>query len=61
MIIYIPIKEKSQRVPGKNLRLLNKTPLYMHCLYKLKDFKVYVDTDSTMIINSIQKNTDEYN
>lgn len=53
MIIFIPIKELSQRVPNKNFRLVNGIPLYKLCLYKLKNFKVYVDTDSEKIINEI--------
>ena len=46
MKIFIPIKEISQRVPKKNFRLFDGAPLYKHTLYKLKDFEVYVDTDS---------------
>tara|TARA_R110000796_G_scaffold221798_3_gene337985 strand:+ start:1685 stop:2329 length:645 start_codon:yes stop_codon:yes gene_type:complete len=53
MIIFVPIKKVSQRVPNKNFRLLNNIPLYKHCLYKLKDFKVYVDTDSQEVIDEI--------
>jgi CMP-N-acetylneuraminic acid synthetase len=55
MIIFIPIKELSQRVPNKNFRLVDGIPLYKRCLYKLKDFKVYVDTDSERIIKQINK------
>ncbi len=56
MIIFIPIKEKSQRVPNKNFRLVEGIPLYKRCLYKFKNINVFVDTDSVEIINSI--NTD---
>jgi CMP-N-acetylneuraminic acid synthetase len=50
MIVFIPIKEVSQRVPRKNFRLLNGAPLYKHVLRKYKNHKVYVDTDSEEII-----------
>jgi CMP-N-acetylneuraminic acid synthetase len=55
MIIFIPIKESSQRVPKKNFRKLRGIELYKICLYKLSDFKVYVDTDSDRIISEIKK------
>jgi CMP-N-acetylneuraminic acid synthetase len=54
VIIFIPIKHVSQRVPNKNFRKINNTSLYKRCLYKLKDFNVYVDTDSETIINEIK-------
>lgn len=50
MIIYIPIKENSQRVPKKNFRDFNGKPLWEHTIDKLKDFEVVVDTDSEEII-----------
>jgi len=46
MIIYIPIKENSQRVPKKNFREFLGKPLWEHTIDKLKDFEVVVDTDS---------------
>jgi pseudaminic acid cytidylyltransferase len=55
MKIFIPIKEISQRVPKKNFRLFDGVPLYKHTLYKLKDFEVYVDTDSEEILKEIQE------
>jgi len=58
MKIFIPIKEASQRVPKKNFRLFNDVPLYKHTLYKLKDFEVYVDTDSEEIIKQIGEDKD---
>ena len=51
MILFIPIKKESQRVPLKNFRKFNGIPLYKHCLYKLDKFEVFVDTDSEEIIN----------
>jgi N-acylneuraminate cytidylyltransferase len=54
MIIFIPIKKHSERVPKKNFRLLNNTPLYLHQINKFrKDFKVYVDTDSDEIYTTL--------
>lgn len=50
MIIYIPIKENSQRVPQKNFRDFDGKPLWEHTIDKLKDFEVVVDTDSDEII-----------
>ncbi|MDB4664892.1 acylneuraminate cytidylyltransferase family protein [Verrucomicrobia bacterium] len=48
--IFIPIKHNSQRVPNKNFRLFKGKPLWEHTVDKLKNFKVYVDTDSDQII-----------
>ena len=55
MKIFIPIKEISQRVPSKNFRLFGGAPLYKHTLYKLKDFEVYVDTDSEEILKQVEE------
>jgi len=52
MIIYIPIKENSQRVPQKNFREFKGKPLWEHTIDKLKGYKVVVDTDSETIIES---------
>jgi CMP-N-acetylneuraminic acid synthetase len=52
MIIYIPIKENSQRVPRKNFREFKGKPLWEHTIDKLKDFQVIIDTDSQEIIDS---------
>ena len=54
MKIFIPIKHESQRVSGKNFRKLGDLPLYKHTLYKLKDYMVFVDTDSNEIIEGIR-------
>lgn len=55
MIVFIPIKEISQRVPGKNFRKLKGTELYKKLLYKLTNHNVFIDTDSDIIINEIKK------
>lgn len=56
MNIFIPIKEKSQRVPNKNFRMFGNVALYERTLNKLKDHSVYVDTDSEFLINQIKEN-----
>jgi len=53
MIIYIPIKHNSQRVPRKNFRFFGEEPLYKHTLLKYSKYKVYVDTDSAEITDGI--------
>jgi CMP-N-acetylneuraminic acid synthetase len=54
MILFVPIKENSQRVPRKNFRLFGGEPLYKHSLLKFTDYEVYVDTDSTKIEREIK-------
>ena len=55
MKIFVPIKENSQRVPRKNFRVLSRNPLYLRLFEKLKNFDVYVDTDSDEIIKSLSE------
>lgn len=55
MKIFIPIKQKSQRVPNKNFRDFGGVPLYKHTLYKLRGLDVYVDTDSDEIVEEAEK------
>lgn len=50
--IFIPIKTNSQRVPNKNFRIFKGKPLWEHTVDKLKNFKVYLDTDSDAIIEN---------
>ena len=57
MLIFIPIKKLSQRVPGKNFREINGVPLYKHTLYKLEKYKVFVDTDSDKIVEECKTDT----
>lgn len=57
MIVFIPIKNNSQRVPRKNFRIFNGEPLYKHTLLKYKQHEVYVDTDSTEILEEIRQDT----
>lgn len=53
MIVFIPIKQNSQRVPRKNFRDFGGIELYKHTLYKYVNHEVYVDTDSEEIIYQI--------
>tara|TARA_B100000963_G_scaffold352600_1_gene366025 strand:+ start:7235 stop:7867 length:633 start_codon:yes stop_codon:yes gene_type:complete len=49
-IVFIPIKQISERVPNKNFRSFQGKTLWEHTIDKLKSFKVYIDTDSSSII-----------
>lgn len=52
MIIFIPIKKNSQRVPRKNFRSFAGKPLWKHTIDKVrKEYPIYIDTDSEEIIN----------
>ena len=51
MIVFIPIKKESERVPNKNFRQLDGLPLWKYCVEKLEKYSVYIDTDSDEIIN----------
>ena len=58
VIATIPIKTNSERVPGKNFKLVNSKPLYRYMLEKAvvcKFDKVYVDTDSVEIMEYCDK------
>jgi CMP-N-acetylneuraminic acid synthetase len=44
--VFIPIKKRSKGVSDKNFLELDGIPLWRRSLLKLKDFQVYVDTDS---------------
>jgi CMP-N-acetylneuraminic acid synthetase len=55
----VPMRHHSQRVPGKNYRLLASKPLYQHIVETLLEIpeigKVIVDTDSEPIRDGLQK------
>ena len=55
----VPMRHHSQRVPGKNYRLLDGRPLYQHILSTLEKVpeitQVVVDTDSPEVVEGIQK------
>ena len=52
VVSIIPIKQKSERVKGKNFKTISKLPLYAYFLNKLdrSNFdEIYIDTDSDEI------------
>lgn len=55
----VPMRHHSQRVPGKNYRLLGGKPLYQHILDTLQHVpevdQIVVDTDSPEIIDGLQR------
>ncbi len=55
----VPMRDKSQRVEGKNYRMLAGKPLYQHILLTLltcpEIAEIVVDTDSQVIIEGLQK------
>ena len=53
--IFFIIKENSQRLKNKNFLIINGLPLYKFVLYKFKNFKVFVDTDSDKIYDNCKK------
>tara|TARA_Y100000592_G_scaffold34988_3_gene55624 strand:- start:317 stop:970 length:654 start_codon:yes stop_codon:yes gene_type:complete len=55
MIIFIPIKHNSQRVPKKNFREFSGFPLYKHVIRKFHDHEVFIDTDSEEILKECKK------
>lgn len=55
MVIFLPIKQHSQRVPRKNFRDFGGEPLYKVALLKYKQHSVYVDTDSPELTREIKK------
>lgn len=53
MIIFIPIKKNSQRVPGKNFREFKGKKLFSYVIDNLLslEFDIYIDTDSDEVID----------
>ena len=60
IVALIPMRHHSQRVPGKNYRMLDGKPLYQHILDTLEQVpevnQIVVDTDSPEIIRGIHAN-----
>ncbi len=58
IVALIPMRHHSQRVPGKNYRLLAGKPLYQHIVETLlacpEISQVVVDTDSAPIISGLR-------
>lgn len=59
IVALVPMRHHSQRVPGKNYRMLAGKPLFHHILNSLlacpKIAQVVVDTDSPVILESITR------
>jgi len=59
----VPMRHHSQRIPGKNYRLLAGKPLFEHILTTLSNCKeideIVVNTDSDLIIEGIRKSFPE--
>lgn len=60
IIALVPMRHHSQRVPGKNYRMLAGKPLYQHILDTLlacpEISQIAVDTDSQVIMDGLKKN-----
>ncbi len=63
IVALVPMRHHSERVPGKNYRLLAGKPLYHHILQTLRQVpeidQVVVDTDSPIVIEGMQKDFPE--
>jgi CMP-N-acetylneuraminic acid synthetase len=59
IVALVPMRHHSQRVPGKNYRLLAGKPLFHHILETLLAVpdinEVVVDTDSEQVINGLKR------
>ncbi len=62
-IALLPMKGHSERVPSKNIKSFNGRPLFEHVLKTLLECpsikKVYVDTDSDLISEMVQRFSNE--
>jgi CMP-N-acetylneuraminic acid synthetase len=58
-VALVPMRHHSQRVPGKNYRLLAGRPLYQHIIGTLQTVpevsQILVDTDSEIVIEGLRK------
>jgi CMP-N-acetylneuraminic acid synthetase len=59
VIALVPMRHHSERVPGKNFRLLGGRPLYAHILSALENCaeigRIVVDTDSSVISEGVAR------
>jgi CMP-N-acetylneuraminic acid synthetase len=57
IVALVPMRHNSERVPGKNYRILAGKPLYQHILHTLQSVPeidhILVDTDSPVVIEGI--------
>lgn len=65
LIALVPMRHHSQRVPGKNYRLLAGKPLYQHIVETLLNVPeisgIVVDTDSDSVIDGLRQNFPQVN
>jgi CMP-N-acetylneuraminic acid synthetase len=54
MKYFIIIKQHSERVVGKNFIEIGDKPLWKHLVYELQDQDVYIDTDSSLILEECE-------
>lgn len=63
IVALVPMRHHSQRVPGKNYRMLEGKPLYQHILETLTHVpeinQIVVDTDSVEIIKGLERSFPE--
>ncbi|MFN2196936.1 MAG: cytidylyltransferase domain-containing protein [Anaerolineales bacterium] len=63
LIALVPMRHHSERVPGKNYRLLAGKPLYAHILETLQAVpeiqRIVVDTDSPAVMDGVRANFPE--
>lgn len=55
MIFFIIIKHNSSRIKKKNFKKIGKFHMWEHLIYTLKGQKVFIDTDSKLIIKKTKK------
>ena len=55
MIFFIIIKHNSSRIKKKNFKKIGSLQMWEHLISKLKGQKVFIDTDSDLIIKKIRK------
>lgn len=60
LVALVPMRHNSQRVPGKNYRIIAGKPLYQHIIETLLAVpeinEVVVDTDSDPVMNGLREN-----
>src|SRR6185295_3353919 len=59
LVALVPMRHHSQRVPGKNYRMLAGKPLFHHILETLADVPeietILVDTDSEPVMDGVRR------
>src|SRR4026208_700203 len=59
LVAFVPMRHHSQRVPGKNYRLLAGKPLFHHILESLlavpEISEILVDTDSDPVMDGVRQ------